>query len=134
MLPATQEMPELIPEHFIRNVLGGSPDNPHGKLTFVVNLCFLSNTIFPVTFMPDDSKSLGLQFCSAQAPTELGEVCWELPLGILWGALKIFMTLSLYLKHVLLLKTQNSIKGGSCCSSSITMPRALSPALDPIPL
>lgn len=88
MLPATQEMPELIPTCFIRNVLGGSPANPHGKLTFVVNLCFLSNTIFSVTFMPNDFKSFGLQFCSVQAPTELGEVCWELRLGILWGALK----------------------------------------------
>lgn len=81
-------MPELIPERFIRNALGGSPANPHGKLTFVVNLCFLSNTIFAVTFMPDDFKSLGLWFRSARAPTELGEVCWELQLGILWGALK----------------------------------------------
>lgn len=88
MLLALQETPELIPKRFIRNVLGGSPANPHGKLTFVVNLCFLSNTIFSVTFMPDDFKSLGLPFCSARAPTELGEVCWELRLGILWGALK----------------------------------------------
>lgn len=59
----------------------------------------------------------------------LGAPTWDF-----MGSFKIFMTLSLYLKHVLLLKTQNSIKGGSRCCSSITMPRALSLALDPIPL
>lgn len=63
------EPPELIPKRFIKNVLGRRPVNPHGELTFVVNLCFLSNMIFSVTFMFDDFKSPGLPFCSAQVPT-----------------------------------------------------------------
>lgn len=96
------EMPEPIPKHFIKNVLGRRPANPHGKLTFVVNLCFLSNMIFSVTFMFDDFESLGLQFCSAQAPTKLGEVHWELQLVIFTESFKTFMTLSPYLKCSLL--------------------------------
>lgn len=126
------EMPELIPKHFIKNVLGRRPANPHGKLTFVVNLCFLSNMIFSVTFMFDDFKSLGLQFCSAQAPTKLREVHWELQLVSFTESFKTFMTLSPYLKHTLHLKTKNSIED-SLCTGSIIMPRAPSLALDPPP-
>lgn len=72
------EMPEPIPEHFIKNVLGRVPVNPHGKLTFVVNLCFLSNMIFSVTFMSDDFKSPGLQSCTAREPTNPAEPHGEL--------------------------------------------------------
>lgn len=82
------EMLEPIPKCFIKNVLGKHPVNPHGKLTFAANLCFLSNMIFSVTFMSDDFKALGLQFCSAQAATKPGEVDWELQLVILQKALK----------------------------------------------